>query len=355
MSKSIEKQLNELRKLMALAIQVELSTIPPYATAAYTISQAGQYDQIMPLEVNAEPLEVIRQVMVEEMLHLALAANILNAIGGEVNLPETARGLTYPRHLLPQGHGPVLHLRKFTKDQVHSFREVERAPPNFERVKGGNCLNAETIGGFYHCVKERLIKLCAEANEAGVEIFTGDPALQVGPEHYWGAGGELMKVHCADTALTAIDLIVEEGEGGGQGDQAGDGDPIPGTDEMDIAHFFKFNEILLSRYYQADDRLGSPPTGKDLVVDWDAVFPMKDDPTPDAFADLPEVHAKMMAFNETYTQLVDHLQQAFSGRPDELRRLGPVMMDLRYRAQALVRIPVDRSGATAGPSWTYLG
>lgn len=355
MNKNIQDQLDTLRNLMALAMQVELSTIPPYATAAYTIGQAGQYDKIMPLEVNAEPLEVIRQVMVEEMLHLALAANILNAIGGQVNLPENARTLTYPRHLLPQGHGPVLHIRKFSKDQIRAFREVERAPENFERVKDGNCLNAETIGGFYHCVKERLIKLCAEASEAGVDIFTGDPALQVGPEHYWGAGGELMKVHCTKTALEAIELIVEEGEGGGQGDRAGDGDPIPGTDEEDIAHFFKFNEILLSRYYHADDKLGEPPSGKDMVVNWSAVFPMKDDPAPDAYAGIADVHAKMVGFNETYTRLVDQLQAAFTGHPDQLRQLGPVMMDLRYRAQALVRMPIDKDGATAGPSWTYLG
>jgi len=113
----------EVKQLLAWAIRIELSTIPPYATAAYTISQAGQYDSIMPAQVNAQPMEVIRQVMVEEMLHMTLAANILNALGGEVVLnsngpmpgPQDAPRIpVYHCHILPYAKGP-----KGTRTLIH--------------------------------------------------------------------------------------------------------------------------------------------------------------------------------------------------------------------------------------------
>ncbi len=352
----------EVKQLLGWAIRIELSTIPPYATAAYTISQAGQYDRIMPAQVNAQPMEVIRQVMVEEMLHMTLAANILNALGGEVVLnstepmpgfPDAPRIPVYPCHILPSGTGPKVHLRRFTKAQVHAFREIERAPENFDKVKDGNCYAAETIGGFYHCVRTKLEALCRKYPSK--ELFCGDPAKQVHGENYWGAGGEVFPVTGETSAIRAIRMIVEEGEGADLGGRAGDGDPVPDTGEEDIAHFFKFNEILLSRYYSADDKLGGPATGPELVVDWTAVAPMRDDPKPGSYRALPEVQAKMDTFNRIYTDLLLGLHDAFNGNPSRFTELAPLMMNLRYAAQALVRIPVNDKGETAGPSWTFLG
>lgn len=256
---SLKSDRRELRELMAHAIRIELSTIPPYATAAYTIAEAGQYDSIAPMTVNAEPLEVIRQVMLEEMLHMTLAANILNALGGHVVLNCATAIPSYPCHILPSGKGPKAHLRRFTKAQVHAFREIERAPENFEKVRDGDCLKAETIGGFYYCVRKKLEALCR--TYPSKEIFIGDPAWQIGPEHYWGGGGEVFPVTGERSAIRALKMIVEEGEGADLGGRAGDGDLIPGIEEEDIAHFFKFNEILLSRYYRPDDRIGLPPSG----------------------------------------------------------------------------------------------
>lgn len=344
---------DEMKALLAWAVRIELSTIPPYATAAYTIHQEGQYDAIAPAQVNAEPLEVIRQVMLEEMLHLTLAANLLNALGGQVVLNDAAHIPVYPCHILPSGKGPKVHLRRFTKAQVKAFREIERAPENFDKAKDGDCLKAETIGGFYHCLRKKLQALCAKYPSK--ELFCGDPKWQIGPEHYWGAGGEVFPVTGERSALRAIAMIVEEGEGAELGGRAGDGDPIPGADEEDIAHFFKFNEILLSRYYRAQDRIGDPPSGGDLVVNWTAVHPMRDDPKAGSYRSLPEVHAKMQAFDRLYTDFLKVLHEAFNGAPERLREMVPVMMEMRYAAQALARIPVNDKGETAGPSWTFLG
>ena len=54
------------------AIELEHSTIPPYLYALYSLIP-GKNDAVA---------EIIQSIVVEEMLHLTLAANILNALGG---------------------------------------------------------------------------------------------------------------------------------------------------------------------------------------------------------------------------------------------------------------------------------
>ena len=63
----------ELFKNLQTAIELEHSTIPPYLAAYFTIHQ----------DTNAFAWEVIRSVFMEEMLHMTLACNIMNAVGGK--------------------------------------------------------------------------------------------------------------------------------------------------------------------------------------------------------------------------------------------------------------------------------
>ena len=172
---SLEADRAELVEMLRAAMKVELTTIPLYATAAYTIAEEGEYARIAPEQANAEPAETIRQVMLEEMLHLALAANLLNAVKGEVVLDRAEAIPAYPCAILPSGKGPVANLRRFSKDQVRLFREIERAPPNFDKVKDGNWKKAETIGGFYHCVEMALDAIVKAHGEQAV--FTGEPVM----------------------------------------------------------------------------------------------------------------------------------------------------------------------------------
>ncbi len=350
---SLEADRAELVEMLRAAMKVELTTIPLYATAAYTIAEEGEYARIAPEQANAEPAETIRQVMLEEMLHLALAANLLNAVKGEVVLDRAEAIPAYPCAILPSGKGPVANLRRFSKDQVRLFREIERAPPNFDKVKDGNWKKAETIGGFYHCVEMALDAIVKAHGEQAV--FTGESSWQVGPEHYWGAGGEMIRVTDAASARAALAMIVEEGEGADLGGLAGDNDPIPGSggEQEDIAHFYKFNQILLARRYAPDDRLGQPPSGGDLVTDWSAVHPMRNDPRAEDYTQLPEVHARMLAFDRLYTDFLLTLHTAFNGAPERLREMAPTMISMRRAAEALVRIPVNEAGETAGPGWTF--
>lgn len=61
-----------LRKDLQTALRLEQATIPPYLTAWVSI----KYDY------NAEVQSILRQILIQEMSHMCLVANILNAVGG---------------------------------------------------------------------------------------------------------------------------------------------------------------------------------------------------------------------------------------------------------------------------------
>jgi len=82
----------ELQDYLHAAMQLEHATTPPYLTALYSL-QPGS---------NSDAFHVIRVVVVEEMLHLTLAANLLNAVGGEPDLSRPGFVARYPAYL-PDG------------------------------------------------------------------------------------------------------------------------------------------------------------------------------------------------------------------------------------------------------------
>src|ERR1700685_2595513 len=82
----------ELHQHLYVAMQLEHATIPPYLLALYTIHP----------DTNPDATRILRTVVVEEMLHLTLAANIFNAVGGEPNLTAPNFVPKYPAPL-PDG------------------------------------------------------------------------------------------------------------------------------------------------------------------------------------------------------------------------------------------------------------
>ena len=68
--------MESLREHLQWAIELEHATIPAYLCALYSIKSGS----------NLEAVELISSVVIEEMLHLTLAANLLNAVGGEPRL-----------------------------------------------------------------------------------------------------------------------------------------------------------------------------------------------------------------------------------------------------------------------------
>ena len=112
-------RVDELHRHLHAALQLEHATIPPYLTALYSILPG----------TNGEAYRVIRAVVVEEMLHLTLAANILNAVGGTPDLTPPDFVPEYPAYL-PDGETDFqADLQPFSKAAIETFLKIERPAP----------------------------------------------------------------------------------------------------------------------------------------------------------------------------------------------------------------------------------
>jgi hypothetical protein len=330
----------DLRRHLQWAIELEHATIPPYMCALYSLDP----------ERNAEAAQVIGTVLTEEMLHLALAANLLNAVGGSPRIDAPELLPSYP-HPLPHSDGSVqIRLLPFGPEALDLFLRIEQpasadAPPQSDRYR--------TIGQFYAAIDAGLRTLCDELGEQAV--FRGDPRRQIGEMHLPGGGGQVIPVHDLKSAQAALAEIIEQGEGAARTD-VWDGDVDVFHPERDeVAHFYRFQELRHGRRYQAGDTPQSGPTGEAVTVDFDAVLPMRRDPRT---ADHPEgspIRAAQQEFDETYCLLLFLLEEAFNGDPSQLKDSVGVMYQLRAQALKLMNTPDgDGNGVTAGLTFEYV-
>ena len=109
--------LEQLRNDLQTALELEHATIPPYLTALVSIKE----------EHNGEVKRVLNTVLVQEMLHMTLVSNLLNAVGGKPSLTHKGFVLEYP-NVLPGGVQRDLHipLEKLSKDLIRNvFMKIE--------------------------------------------------------------------------------------------------------------------------------------------------------------------------------------------------------------------------------------
>ncbi|MEV4579523.1 ferritin-like domain-containing protein [Nonomuraea jabiensis] len=296
--------LGSLREHLQWAIELEHATLPPYLTALYSLDP----------ERNPAAVEVVSGVFVEEMLHLALAANLLNAVGGTLRLDTPEMLPPHPRKL---PHGDLeLSLVPFGPEALEMFLRLEQpAPPGAPPEDD----NYETIGQFYAAIEQGLRYLCDTLGEK--EVFCGDPARQVSGGHFRHTGGRLVAVTDLASALDALEEIVEQGEGTARS-EVWDGD------QDEVAHYYRFMELKLGRRYRRGDTPESGPTGEKLSVDLTGVLPM----TPD-----PVDRAAQEEFNHTYCAILHLLELAFNGSPRMLAVATGEMYALKAQAQELMR------------------
>ena len=95
-----------LDEALRAAFQLELSTIPPYLYAMWSIDPVTDQDGCA---------GVIRDIAVEEMLHMGLACNLLTALGGRPDI--LALAPSYPARLPKDVHaGLEVALAPLSKD-----------------------------------------------------------------------------------------------------------------------------------------------------------------------------------------------------------------------------------------------
>jgi hypothetical protein len=335
-----------LHEYLYAALQLEHATLPPYLTALYSIRPG----------TNSDAYHILRVVAVEEMLHLTLAANIMNAVGGTPDLTLLGFVPQYPAYL-PDGESDFeVSLQRFSRQSVDNFLQIERpkaAPdehsrlvrrsePNRRRLAVAPdepTMQYHSIGEFYAEIGRGLRYL---HKEMGDDLFPGDPARQVTPEYFYSGGGEIVVVTDLNSAEKAIRLISEQGEGLGGGIY---------DKERELAHYYRFQQLVLGRYYLAGDKAGEP-TGPDLSVDWDSSCPIKPNARLADYPDGSELRVAAESFNRTYADFLRLLTDAFSGQPERLLEAVNVMFRLRDLIMQLVNNPIPGlDGVNAAPTF----
>jgi hypothetical protein len=214
----------ELVWLLAQACELEHGLMCEYLFAQFTLKRTEQEGlSVQQLAKVAAWERVLIDVIKQEMLHLALATNLLTAIGAaphlhRPNFPILSRW--YPPGvqvaLLRFGEPALRHFLYLERpegmdlDDAEGFAAVGQARP----LTDGDQLMAvpesyQTVGHLYRGIEQGLEQLVERYGEGGV--FIGPPEAQATTEVFeWP---ELTAVTDLASAKAAIELIVEQGEG----------------------------------------------------------------------------------------------------------------------------------------------
>ncbi len=342
-----------LRAHLQVAVGLELTTIPPYLCALYSIKDGH----------NTAAAQAIRSVVMEEMLHMSLAANVLNAVG---EAPSTE-----PVQLLGEWIEPVpeyptkvpfitgigdIRLRPFTAEAVDSFMRIEH--PTHENPDAVATATAySSIGNFYQAIEQALENHAIYSDQQFRDTYREHGDRQAQPNQYYGGAGELNVVSDRASALAAVRRIVAEGEGL---PEAALGHTVVDKDKLAYgwlmySHYARFKEILTGRHYKPEQLVQDTPEGAMLTVDWQAVHPFTTDLPAGPAAQGSELAAQL-EFDVLYSELVRDLYTGFAnGDPESLKKAVTDMYALRYQAVALMRTPSPgHPGRTLGPRFRYL-
>jgi len=326
----------DLWPVVQSAIELEHSTIPPYLAALFSIKQG----------FNQGAAEILGSIVGQEMLHMAIACNLLNAIGGSPAIDDPDFIPAYPGRLPMGVHGSFsVGLEKLSRRLVHDvFMTIEEPERPLPIPVGPALLTAAavvpsfgTIGEFYAAIKTKLAEL-------GPDAFAHPRHPQV-TDPRWYPASQLFPVDSVDSASRAIDVIVDQGEGTTTS-------PFDGSGE--VAHYYRFAQIVYARrLVPVGDRwaYAGAPVGVDPAGIWDICPDLKG-------ADLPTAsHARVLVdmFNHAYSSLLGCLHRTFNGEPEQLEMALSVMVEIQLVAQKLVSTPIPGTARFAAPTFEYTG
>ncbi|MFD4655056.1 ferritin-like protein [Kitasatospora sp. NPDC058444] len=324
----------ELREALQRAIMLELSTIPPYATALWSITDPDDGNPVR---------SAIREIVFDEMSHFGLVCNMLTSIGGTVVLTDPLTVPKYPGEL-PGGVNPGLEvfLSGLTRDSAALFADIEKPENPLAFAADGN-----TIGRFYQRIADvfpRYAHLLTGHNQVTF------PLGAIGH----GAGNDVVAMNTIDDVLKAINIIQTQGEG----TDASPDNPFFG-EPGELAHYYAFKEIAVGKKL-----VKNPTTGRFEFTGPDVPLPVTapvarvpaggwaNDP-----ANVPDQATadRLRDFNTTYSAMLDNLQKAWGGDRDRLFTAIGNMTDLGGMAQELnaIRLPGDPH-LTYGPEWLFV-
>jgi hypothetical protein len=217
---------DELREHLRIAMRLELSTVPLYLYALQSIE-----DQ------RCDAAGLIRSIVAEEMLHFALVANLILAVGGEPDLLSPSLRPTYPSELLHHVPPLTLNLAPATKEHIRdTFLVIEQPDPVGSPTEPGLY---DSLGEFYAAVASAIDRLADAGlfDNPQVERQLSDPRFYAPVAFNAEGSGDLMLIDGPAAARAAIDVIIHQGEGLSDDRWA---DP----DQQELTHYAKFTQMV---------------------------------------------------------------------------------------------------------------
>ena len=333
----IQKKCNKenLKEQLQIGLKLELATIPLYMTSLYSIGDG----------CNTQVYKTIRGILMQEMLHLALVGNIINAMKGGhpiIDHPDVAP--KYPTVGLPGCVHPSLNvnLEKVSRKHIYDVPLVLEMPKltcvteKFAELDDQH----NTIGEFYTEIEECMEKL----GQLEKEVFRPNEFQVSWPWKPSKELGTLIKVKNTQTALEAIKEIKEQGEGAS---------PIDPTvsDGDQLGHYYQLMEIVCQKKLVKNNGHYSY-SGDDIPFDSEGVWPMRDDPSKECTTG--NCYTEARAFHTAYRNLLRELHATFGGEPERINSAVTIMESLLVHGKRVMRVPLTPdSKKTCGPVFDY--
>ncbi|MBK8505447.1 MAG: ferritin-like protein [Saprospiraceae bacterium] len=335
-TKEKDQIIRKLKRLLQIAIELEHATMPAYLYAYWSV-----------IDRSSLAASVLFSIVKEEMLHLAMVANILNAIGGRPKIKGPKFIPKYPAAL--PGHDQtndsfLVSLDRFSIEAVANFMHIE-LPRKYakEPIKPDGW---ETIGDFYVTIIHIVKQLENEDFSYGKQALHRDA-----PSH----SGHLISVWTKKDALLALNEIIEQGEGLGSTKK----------DELgELAHFFRLVDL-----YQLMGGLGEIDyhafNEENLAKTFDkkkysqfetGIIPVVKNPRENN-PSRTDVQIANLKFNAEYSKILDKLHAQFGTKEPNLEYTVNSMFSLSRYARALMSTPVDPNDISkgfCGPTFDYL-
>ncbi|MGW0706377.1 ferritin-like domain-containing protein [Streptomyces sp. NPDC002643] len=353
------------------AAAIELAVMLQYLYAAYSVPTHGAGAEYVrrglwtPEQVRlacgdgGETLdESIRSMLLniarEEMIHFLLVNNILMAVGEPFHAPRIDFGTVNHELAVPLDFA----LERLGPGSVERFVQIERPEDLVDDVRRGDGGPATPAAYDERHPYASLSELYADIREGlgcVPDLFLVDKG-RGGGEHHLFLRESLnrrhpdyqLEVDDLASALFAIDVITEQGEGGVLD---------PRTDETSHYHAF----LRISDLLRSAPTIGGRPGGER----WNPAYPVVRNPTlghgnpaMETVTD-PDARAVMELFNRAYFMALQLMAQHFGECPDASLRRSDLMNGaidmmtglMRPLAELLVTMPSGRRGMTAGPSF----
>lgn len=316
------------------ALRLEFSTIPLYLYSLWSLERTK----------NRAIAMIIRSVVIEEMLHMTLVCNILNALGQSPVIDDPNVVPVYPGPL-PAGveSDLIVHLAPFSTDQLSVFLQIEEPETALNFPALAEASAPVTIGLFYRELQKQ-IALLQDSD------FAGSAGNQIGASFI----DKATPVSSVQTAQAALGLIVTQGEGTPISPlEAPDGSP---------AHYYRFKQIEKRALLRKNPNAGpnTPPDqqyiydGDPVILDPTGVSAAPRDPKAGNYAARSSARQAMDAFNTLYRELLKLLQRGFNGGPDALTDAINNSMTTLGTAGRKLMATAPADGGPLGPGFEFL-